>query len=197
MSNYSRRACATAEERREASLQRVNKQPPNISPNTITSYLSEENVKNFNNVMLSKSFEEMKKNGRPTAIENRDTFINECRDYFIMCNDNNVIPTIAALCVFLGIAKDTLFKYANDPQGCEFSDVATQVVSICHAYTEMGAIAGKIPTTIFQFLGTNYFGLKNTQQVEVKPTLVDPTINNQETLKIIKEQIASENGTEE
>ena len=57
---------------------------------------------------------------------------------------------------------------------------------------EMGALAGKIPVTLFQFLSTNYYGLKNTQQVEIKPS-IDKTVDNQETLKVIQEQIASEN----
>ena len=157
-----------------------------IPTNGLSSYLREENVKAFNRAMIQKSFGI----SGCLSIEDRDTCIKECSEYFLLCEKYDMIPTISALSLYLGVNHNALYKYIANPN-CSFRDILEQAVAVCHTYNEMGALAGKIPVTLFQFLSTNYYGLKNTQQVEIKPS-IDKTVDNQETLKVIQEQIANE-----
>ena len=186
--NTSRRYITNKEDRKLETINKSLNAPTASFGNvtTLSQYLGEDNVKAFNQILYTKAF-----NFNRTAIEDRDTCIKECTEYFTLCNEYQMIPTISSLCLYLGVSTTRLYENISNPN-CSFSDVLEGSVKACHMVNEMGALAGKIPVTLFQFLSTNYYGLKNTQQVEIKPS-IDKTVDNQETLKVIQEQIASEN----
>lgn len=153
--------------------------------NQLSSFLAEENVKEFNTIMYARAF-----SFNTHAVEDREACIRECVEYFNLCNKYNMIPTISSLCVYIGLSTTQLYGNISNPN-CEYKDVLSEAVKVCHMVNENGALAGKIPVTLFQFLSTNYYGLKNTQEVSIKP-INTGEVDNQETLKVIEEQLAKE-----
>lgn len=153
-------------------------------------YLSRPNVKEYNSIVIDKTFKQMDKplkysKGYKECQE-------EINDYMQTCVRCEMIPTISSLCLWLGISRKTLYEQANDKQMYEFSNILQGAIDVCRFCNETGAIDGSISPQVFALLASNYYGLNTSQQVEIKP-VIDNQVNNANTMKIIQEQIALEN----
>lgn len=154
-------------------------------------YLSRDNVKEYNSIIIDKSFRNL--GGQPRKFTQG---YNECKeeveDYFKTCMRLEMIPTITALCLWLGCSTDTLYTYAKNKQMYEYGDILKNAIDVCKLCNENGAIEGGISPQVFALLASNYYGLNTSQQLEIKP-VIDNQVNNANTMKIIQEQIALEN----
>lgn len=183
---YSKRDYTTTEERRQAVLDRGNPK----SMNKITAYLSQENVKAFNSIvtdrMLSKMRESINGKGRPKLFKNREECQEDIENYFKLCIEYNVLPTVASFCVYCGANKDTIYTHINDTAS-DFSDLLKNAVDTILAFQEGGALANEVASVPFIFLSKNYFGMKDNQDVVISTN--DNRPNNIKTIEAIKEQI--------
>ena len=75
--------------------------------------------------------------------------------------------------------------------------VLTQALQICHAFQEAGTLHGNINPVLFMYLSKNYYGLKDQSSISLTTTINDKTINNNQTMKVIQEQLALENKDKE
>ena len=154
-------------------------------------YLSRPNVKEYNSIVIDKSFRNL--GGQPRKFtQGYKECQEEVQEYFQLCMRLEIIPTISALCLWLGCSKDVIYDYAKNVQMYEYGEILKNAIDICRLCNENGAIEGGISPQVFALLASNYYGLNTSQQVEIKP-VIDNQVNNANTMKIIQEQIALEN----
>lgn len=160
----------------------------------IKDYLQDDNVKDFNLELAKITFADVNMT-TPTIdlFYDRDRINNSVITYFESCLKNNIMPTIATLCVFLGCNTKELFKYASDTR-CPSSSILSKSITLCHAYLENSVVNGVVDSKVFNLLGKNYFGLSDDTNVNVKAISTNIDVSNSsDTLNAIKEQILLEN----
>ena len=186
----SKRYTTTKEERTQMVIDKGN--PKNSCKNKLSEYLSQPNVKKFNCIITDKNFDTIKKRGYPRFFNSVDECLEEVEDYFKLCYDCDMIPTIASLSLYLGVNRETLYNYANNPRIYEYSNIVKSAIDTCQSYQESAVLSGDIPSVPFIFLSKNYFNLKDTTDVRVNNDTQDNTINSN-TMSVIREQIEMEN----
>ena len=190
MATY-KRLTTTKEERENEVIKKGN--PKNSSITRLSEYLSQDNVKEYNQILIDKSFRNLgNTNGHYKQIfKSNDECIEECTGYFKLCDKYNMIPTISSLCLYIGMSRDTIYESINNPNKYSYSFILKNAVDTCHYMNESGAINGNINAVLYMFLSKNYYGLKDTQDISIKANNQDNTINTN-TMDIIKEQIENE-----
>ena len=190
----SKRYTTTREEREQIVINKGN--PTNSSKSKLTEYLSQPNVKKYNSIVTSKSFDIVASRGYPRAFDSYKECLEEVEDYFKLCYECNVIPTIASLSLYLGLNRETLYNYANNPKIYDYSNVLRNAINVCQSYQETAVLDGSVPSVPFIFLAKNYYGLKDTTDISVNSNNQNDTTLNNNTMQIIKEQIESEKSTQ-
>lgn len=190
----SKRYTTTKEERRQMVIERGN--PTNSPKSKLAEYLSQPNVKKYNSIVTSKSFDIVASRGYPRAFKDYQECLTEVEEYFKLCYDCNVIPTIASMSVYLGLNRDTLYNYANNPKLYDYSDVLKMAINTCQSYQETAVLDGSIPSVPFIFLSKNYYGLKDTTDIAFNTNNQNDNSVNNNTMDIIKEQIQREQDTQ-
>lgn len=188
--NYNRENTTNSE--RESYV--INKGNVRSTPNKMTEYLSRDNVKAFNRIVVSKNFDklhEKKKNRREPIFNNYDECLEEVESYFKLCDQYNIIPTIASLSLYLGIHRDTIYTMANNPRTYVCSDVMKSAIQTCQGYHEQAFMSNELSPVAFIFYGKNYYNLKDTTDVRFNQDNTDNTISS-DSMIAIKEQIESE-----
>lgn len=179
----SKRYTTTKEERIQAVLDKGN--PRQGYSSKLCQYLAQPNVKKYNSVVIDNGF---KKSGRKSFNSYEECY-SEVVEYFQLAIDNDIIPTIASLSLYLGLTRDTMYALANDT--FDYSDILKSAINSCHAIQETGALEGTVASVPWIFTAKNYFNLHDTSPtVVLQPTVIN---TNNETLKAIQEQIALEN----
>lgn len=93
-------------------------------------------------------------------------------EYFTLCAENDMKPSVAALALSLHIERNTLWKWANGETKSKNSEI---VHTIKRAYQVLDALMndymqnGKINPVSGIFLMKNNMGYKDEQKIEVKP----------------------------
>lgn len=194
MPRQSLRDRTTREEREQLVINKGN--PSNSSKNKMSEYLNEENVKSFNRIVVSRNFdklEERRKSGTPPIFSD----YNECRDevegYFKLCDQYNIIPTIASLSLYLGVVRDTIYHVANNPKIYECSDILKSAIATCQCYHEQAFMSNQISPVAFIFYAKNYYGMRDQTDVRFNQDNQDDNTLNTNTMQTIKEQIELEN----
>lgn len=151
-------------------------------------YFAQDNVKQYQEEMLTHLFSEqgIKKMGRGTFFTDEVSMGKYIIEYFHIAMDANVVPTISALCTYLHIDRQTLLNYANN-QNSPYYNVARSAVDYCHSCLETGASESKLNSVAYIFQGKNYFGMKDTTDVNVN-ALSNQQVNSTETLNALQEQ---------
>lgn len=185
-----RRNYTTQEERTKQVIDKGN--PTNSKLNKLVDYMSQPNIREFNAIVVDKSFERLKKTnrGRPSIFSSRDECIEEVEGYFKLCYQYQVLPTIASLALYLGYGRETLYDYVRNDAN-DFSDVLKNAINTCQSYQELPALDGTLSAPTWIFTAKNYFNMKDTQDVSISAT--NQPQNNAQTINAIKEQITSEN----
>lgn len=193
MPKESMRYRTTREEREQMVINRGN--PKNSCKSKMSEYLSQDNVKSFNRIVVSRNFDKLKerhKTYNQQIFQNYDECAEEVGDYFKLCDTYNIIPTIASMSLYLGVNRDTLYTIANNPKVYECSDVLKCAISTCQAYHENAFMSGEIPPVAFIFYAKNYYNMKDQTDVRFNQ---DQTTNNNitsESIGALKEQIELE-----
>lgn len=113
--------------------------------------------------------------GRPQtyAEAELDRFMHTVEDYFKMLHDRNadteqnqqIYPSIESLCVFMGITRDTLWRYGQ--RNPEWKQCIEQVKTCISAVKMQLACNGRIPQVVAIFDFVNNYGYRNTNQLIV------------------------------
>lgn len=148
-------------------------------------YLDNPSVKAFNKELRNRAF--VKK----CAFEHFEDVGLEINHYFDLCDTHSVIPSITSLCLYLGIARDTLYAHANNPNS-PYSDTLKQAISYCHSILEGGAFEGKVPAVPYIFTAKNFFGMRDDKNITVSPSSDKQLTNSAETMDAIQKQLQEE-----
>lgn len=160
---------------------------PNKQVNS-TGYFAQPNVKEYQQEMVAHLFGKSapKKRGRGAFFESEDELNTWIEKYFGLCMRTEVVPTISGLCTYLKCSKSTLYEHANNPNS-QLHDSCRQAIEFCHVCLETGASESKINSVAYIFQAKNYFGMKDTQEIQVQASATQE-LNSPETLKALKEQ---------
>ena len=98
----------------------------------------------------------------------------ECRqrlyDFFVGCAESGELATIEKMCLALGYARNTVFEWE---QGLHCSPERSNMIKKAKALiatTESVMVSeGKINPVVYIFRAKNYFGMKDQQDIVVKP----------------------------
>ena len=176
---------------KEEAIQTLMEKKPNPNQNKLSQLLKQENVKEFNRVMYNRAFLDMQ-GRRPFAIENEEICRQECLEFFELCIKYDIIPSIASLSVYLRTDKETIYSNIHNVNS-PVANCLKNAVSLCHSLQEESTLHGNINPVLYMFLSKNYFGMTDTNTLNLTTQLTDNTLNNQNTMRIIQEQIALEN----
>lgn len=154
------------------------------------SYLAQPRVQEFNKEIRKRVFNSTGI-GRPYAFQNLEVTEKEIDDYFQLCSDKEVVPTITTLALWLGVNKDTIYEHANNSSS-PFSDLFKNVISYCHSLMQNGAIDGKINPVTYFFISKNDYGMRDDKNITVTAQQ-GSNINTQETADALRKQIEEEN----
>ena len=149
-------------------------------------YLDNPDVKAFNKEIRERVFV------RKCAFDNFEDVGLEISNYFDLCDKHSVIPSITSLCLYLGIARDTLYAHANNPNS-RYSDILKEAINYCHSILEAGAFEGKVPAVPYIFTAKNFFGMRDDKNITVSPSTDSMSVNSSETMDAIQKQIEAEN----
>ena len=189
---YSKRDYTTKEERIEKTINK----PVNQNKNKLSEYLSQPNVKAFNSICTSRMLEKMRTNinkgGRPAIFRDVEECQNEIEGYFKLCYDYDMIPTVASFCVYCGSNKDTIYDHINNKMS-PFCDLLKNAVSTILSYQENGVMSNEVPSVPFIFLGKQYHGFTDSQNINISATN-QPQLNTN-NINAIKEQLILEDET--
>lgn len=191
MPKESMRYRTTKEEREQMVIDRGN---PKGTKSKMSEYLSQENVKSFNRIVVSKNFERLEekhKNKSQQIFKDYDECLNDVGEYFKLCDKYNIIPTIASMSLYLGVNKETIYQYANNPKMYECSNILKTAIQTCQAYHENAFMSGEVPPVAFIFYAKNYYGMKDQTDVRFNQDQNDNTISS-DSVDALKEQIAQE-----
>ena len=151
-------------------------------------YMSNPNVKEFNQALRTRAFSKI---GAPYKWDNKEELENEIVKFFELCDRTNTIPTVVNLSVWLGCNRDTIYAHANDSNS-PFSDIFKSVLNMFHGTLENSTISGAVNPVLYMFLSKNYFGMRDDKNINIAPASNDPTINNQETMSALQKQLSEE-----
>lgn len=189
MGNVSKRYETTKEERIE-SLLAIRK---DRLPNKLHNFLGTEKAKNYTNMLYSTALEKVNpknvKINKNKSFQSEEECFNEISDYFRLCYDNEIPPSVANLSAFLGLSRETIYDIVTNKSFC--SDILQQAVNLCHSIQEVGALEGYVSPVLFIFLSKAYHNLQDISTVNITST-VDSTPLTSETINALKEQIALE-----
>lgn len=185
------RRITTQEERLNMVIDREkNKTPQGAGKtNKLSEYLSQENVKEFNKIMVNKALTSRVKNSRgmPQAFDNEEELKEEIAYYFRCCEEYQIIPTISNMVLFLGIDKETLYA-SLDSNIYKYSNHLKNAIQICQGFNESAFLSGTIPPLSYIFLSKNYYGMQDNTNVIFNNNINDNTTNTNQ-LSILKEQL--------
>jgi hypothetical protein len=115
-------------------------------------------------------------NAQPPSRENIKEMEQRFLDYLMLCKEYQLQPGNQACYLALGVTKQDMFDWENGVRGTTFlMDFAKKVKQIISAFRESAATEGKINTVWAIFMGKNYDGLKDQQDVVVTPNVIGQT----------------------
>lgn len=113
---------------------------------------------------------------QPIDRKNEEEMNQRFEDYLKLCMAYQIQPSNMACYLALGISKQTMSEWENGVRGTTFqSDFAQKVKKTISAFREIAANEGKINTVWAIFMGKNYDGLKDQQDVVVTPNVIGQT----------------------
>lgn len=166
----------------------VQKRGNYLNNKTSQSYMSDDNVKEFNKAVREHSLKKFTPN---MAFQDVNVLEKDLSDFFDLCDKTGTVPTITGIALYLGVHRDTIYAHANNPNS-PVSDIFKNVINYCHMTVENGAIAGKINPVTYIFLGKNYFSMSDAKDINIIPPNNTDT-NTPATMEALQKQIELEN----
>ena len=155
------------------------------------SYLAQPHVQEFNKEIRKRVFNS-RGVGRPYAFQSLEITEKEIDDYFQLCSDKQVVPTITTLALWLGCDKDTIYNHANNSNS-PFFGLFKNVINYCHSLMQNGAVDGKVNPVTYFFISKNDYGMRDDKNITVSASNNSGNVNTQETVDALRKQIAEEN----
>jgi hypothetical protein len=102
--------------------------------------------------------------GRPLKFKTPEELKSRIDSYFDHCNENEKIPTITGLAVYLDTSRETLCDYKERE---DFSDSIKEALQKCEQAIEYGAMTGKLNPTFCIFNLKNNYRWKDRTETDI------------------------------
>lgn len=113
---------------------------------------------------------------QPLDRKNKEELDHRFDTYLELCRLYQIQPSNMACYLALGISKQTVSEWENGVKGATFqADFIKNVKLTISTFREIAANEGKINTVWAIFMGKNYDGLKDQQDVVVTPNVIGQT----------------------
>lgn len=151
------------------------------------SFLSEEQVQEYNSRMMSAAFRHREmKLGPPEEVAKR------VEEYFNLCASTYQLPSIKALALYIGVPFKVLKTCIEDPTS-RYNDILTTARDMCHVVIENGAMNNKVNPATYMFTAANFYDMKNTQSVEIGRTSAEKDLAaSRESIEALKSLLKKE-----
>lgn len=87
-------------------------------------------------------------------------------DYFKICSDNAIIPTVEAMELVLGVSRQSMWKWQQ--QDCEAGQIVSRAKAIINTMITTATMAGKCNFAYSIWLQKNHFGYSDAQVLQVE-----------------------------
>lgn len=155
--------------------------------NKLTEYLQQDNVKKFNAILTDKSL--MQNVSKSAYILNSDELQDEVKEFFTLCYNCQIIPTIQGLATYLGVNRVALYEHSK--RDTLNGNILKNCIELCHTNLQNGSISGVINSVLYMFISKNDYGMHDNSTVNLTTSLLDNTTS-QNTMNIVKEQLELE-----
>lgn len=98
-----------------------------------------------------------------------DECIDRLDDFFMELARRGELPTVEKMALALGTTRQTLWQWENGAKGEEWARVILRAKDILAAIDAELVNRWKIPQVVYMFRAKNYFGMKDQQDVVVRP----------------------------
>ena len=159
----------------------------NKPTNKLTEYLRQGNVKKFNAIITDKAL--TTNINKANYILNTDELQKEVVDYFKLCYDCDIIPTMQSLATYIGVNRVALYEHSkkDTPNG----NILKNAIELCHTNLQNGSISGNVNAVLYMFISKNDYNMHDNSTVNLTTSLLDNTTS-QNTMNIVKEQLELE-----
>ena len=124
-------------------------------------FLEDVRVQEYNGLLLSALT-----NKRRMTLGPLDFVEKEVEEYFQVCMRDAQIPSIKALGLYIGVPYSVLKKEMMDVTSVYYP-LLSYASDMCHTMLESLALNNKVNPATYMFTAANYYGMKNTQSVEI------------------------------
>lgn len=159
----------------------------NKPTNKLTEYLRQGNVKKFNAIITDKAL--TTNINKANYILNTEELQKEVVDYFKLCYDCDIIPTMQSLATYIGVNRVALYEHSkkDTPNG----NILKNAIELCHTNLQNGSISGNVNAVLYMFISKNDYNMHDNSTVNLTTSLLDNTTS-QNTMNIVKEQLELE-----
>ena len=170
-----------------------------ISGEKTRAWLTDNERLNFHRIVSNKVFQAETlarrlrvKTGRLSDVYD-EQLVNDIIDYFKLCDDYKVIPTVATLGCYVGMSQNDLKRFADYEKSQGLSRcVVKAACDLCHSYLQEMAIDGVLNSVLYIFLSKAQFDLNDNTVITFKNEPGELEKPKSETLKAIQEQLKLE-----
>ena len=94
-------------------------------------------------------------------------------NYFQYCADNEIIPTMEEMAMWTGYTQTTVFDWIsgkNKGFSSETSTIIKKAKELVKTFDAKLVTSGKLNPVTYFFRAKNYYGMSDTQKIEITPT---------------------------
>lgn len=103
-------------------------------------------------------------------------------DYFKMCSDNAIIPTVEAMELVLGVSRQSLWKWQQSE--CEAGEIIGRAKAIINTMIATATMSGKCNPVYSIWLQKNHFNYSDTQTLQLENITETKTLSAAELPKL-------------
>lgn len=160
-----------AEEKRAKAIQRLenhqvklkNKYGDNMSENKL---FKDDGKILKDTLILADNSQKINKRGRPLKYATDEMMKEHVKSYFEICMEKEIIPSVLGLALWLGVHRDTIYEWTNGDY--PYTQTIQLAITVIQKWTEDNALLGNLNPVLYIFLGKNYFGLQDNNNVVIK-----------------------------
>lgn len=112
---------------------------------------------------LNLKIRELGLRGKPKT---RDEMQDRITEYFSLCQEAQLTPTVEGLALAINYDRRTLFDIQNAKTKIQFTDIVKEAKDFIAGYDAILAASNKMNSAVYCFRSKNFYGMKDTVQIE-------------------------------
>lgn len=153
-----------------------------------TGFFGQDNVVDWSKELVTRGFQNMNKRKEGRGVFDKiENLQEQFAGYVELCNQTKVVPTVSALCFYLGVSREVFYSHARNPNS-PYVDECKMMLEYCHAALETGASESKVNSVAYIFQGKNYFGMQDQTNIALSTAMQQPTTSTN-SLEVLEQQV--------